>query len=240
MRQMVEELNAKEQLLIGAGILLSIFCLFVITMDNDYNLFTNDQRGYHLFKGGEYKKASKEFSSLSWKGAALYRDGQFKEAAAVLSGTNDPDGIFNHGNSLLMLGKYSEAIDRYEQVLNLRPNWPPAKTNLAIAKKRAKSLEKKGGEMTGGKLGADEFVFSKNPGNKDAGDEVVEGEEPSEAEQRAIWLRQIQTRPADFLRSKFAYQYQMGEIGEIGEGQAETGKKQVQAPKPEPKAGAEQ
>jgi Ca-activated chloride channel family protein len=24
---------------------------------------------------------------------------------------------------------------------------------------------------------------------------------------REIWLRQVQTRPADFLRSKFAYQY---------------------------------
>jgi Ca-activated chloride channel family protein len=53
-------------------------------------------------------------------------------------------------------------------------------------------LKQEGGEGTGGKLGADE---------------VEAGQETGSVEQQAIWLRQVQTRPADFLRAKFAHQY---------------------------------
>jgi Ca-activated chloride channel family protein len=36
---------------------------------------------------------------------------------------------------------------------------------------------------------------------------VEGGQEMTDAELRSIWLRQVQTRPADFLRAKFARQY---------------------------------
>lgn len=190
------------------GLLLSIALVVVCLIDNRYNLLTEDQKGYRLIKGEKFDLAAEEFHSLSWKGVSLYRGGHFEEAANAFSGMDSPEGAFNHGNSLLMLGKYDDAIERYERALTLKPDWPPAVTNLAIAKTRAKSLEKKGGEMTGGKLGADEYVFSNNP-SKNGGEETVAGAEANEAEQRAIWLRQVQTKPADFLRTKFAYQYQM-------------------------------
>lgn len=190
------------------GLLLSLALVVICLIDNSYNLLTEDQKGYRLFKGEKYELAAEEFHSLSWKGVSLYRGGKFEEAANAFSGMDSPEGALNHGNSLLMLGKYEDAIERYERALTLKPAWPPAVTNLAIAKNRAKSLEKKGGEMTGGKLGADEYVFSNNP-SKNGGEETVAGAEATEAEQRAIWLRQVQTKPADFLRTKFAYQYQM-------------------------------
>jgi Ca-activated chloride channel family protein len=30
---------------------------------------------------------------------------------------------------------------------------------------------------------------------------------------QALWLRKVTTKPADFLKAKFAYQYQSGEKG---------------------------
>ena len=75
-------------------------------------------------------------------------------------------------------------------------------------------LKREGGDMTGGKLGADEIVFSDQKSPSSAPDEQVEvegGQELSEAELRAVWLRQVQTKPADFLRAKFAYQYSRGD-----------------------------
>lgn len=200
-----------KRTVVVVGFLCSFILILVCLVDNDYNVLTEDQKGYRLFEKEQFDVAAQEFNSLAWKGVALFRNGQFEEAASAFSGMDSPEGCLNHGNSLVMLGKYEDAIERYERALALKPDWPPAITNLALARTRAKALEKKGGEMTGGKLGADEYVFSNNSSKEKGEEETVAGDEPSEAEQRAIWLRQIQTKPADFLRTKFAYQYQMAE-----------------------------
>ena len=64
--------------------------------------------------------------------------------------------------------------------------------------------------MTDGKMGADEIVFSEGKPSPSAGEEQTEGsQQMSDAELRAVWLRQVQTKPADFLRAKFAHQYGM-------------------------------
>jgi len=60
--------------------------------------------------------------------------------------------------------------------------------------------------MTGGMLGADEIIFTKGKASSEQSEDVVENTAQNEAEMRAIWLRQVQTRPADFLKAKFAYQ----------------------------------
>ena len=90
----------------------------------------------------------------------------------------------------------------------MKPEWEEAQVNLAIARQNAEKLKREGGEGTGGKLGADEFVFSKDKStDRSGGEETVEGAvKLSDAEMRATWLRRVQTKPADFLRTKFAYQ----------------------------------
>ena len=40
-------------------------------------------------------------------------------------------------------------------------------------------------------------------------DQTEDGEPLSDVELREMWLRQVQTKPADFLRAKFLYQYTM-------------------------------
>lgn len=56
---------------------------------------------------------------------------------------------------------------------------------------------------------ADEVVFDDRP--QQSGDskevEVVTGGRMSDGQLQALWLRRIQTKPADFLRAKFAYQF---------------------------------
>ncbi len=79
--------------------------------------------------------------------------------------------------------------------------------NREIAVMRAASLVHEGGDMTGGMLGADEIVFSdKKSPPSDQTEETDGGDPLSDEELRLIWLRQVQTKPADFLRAKFAYQ----------------------------------
>jgi Ca-activated chloride channel family protein len=172
---------------------------------------TPDQQGQRQMARRQYAEAARRFRDPLWQGVALYRDGQFKEAAAAFARVATPEAVFDRGNALLMHGKYAEAIASYDQALHLRPDWPAARANRDLAEARRKQLappeDDAGG--TGGQEKADAYEFDDRP--RQSGDtqevEVVAGANLSEAQVQALWLRRVQTKPADFLRAKFAYQY---------------------------------
>lgn len=173
---------------------------------------TPDQHGQRLFQLRQYNKAAEIYINPQWQATALYRDGQFKPAAGIYAGIGSAEGNFNLANALVMQGKYEEAIKKYDRALTMRPNWEDAEINRRIAGGRAERIKKEGGDMTGGMLGADEIVFDKSQKQGAQDTETVEGSQVlSDAELRAAWLRRVQTKPADFLRAKFAYQYSMKE-----------------------------
>ena len=105
---------------------------------------------------------------------------------------------------------YQAAIDALDRALELRPAWPPAVGNRAIAEARLAALappdDDAGG--TGGELQADEFVAdTTGRTEKSQEQQVMEGSAATtDAELRALWLRRVQTRPADFLKVRFAQQ----------------------------------
>ena len=159
-------------------------------------------------EAGKFTEAAEIYADPMHSGAALYRAGAFKDAAAVFNGVLTPEGFFNRGNALLFQGEYEEAMKAYDQALLLKPRWKEAEENREIAKLRGERLKQEGGEGTGGKLEADDYVFGEK--GETGSPETVEmdgGAKLSDEELRALWLRKVQTRPKDFLRSKFAYQY---------------------------------
>jgi Ca-activated chloride channel family protein len=194
------QLGALALLLAGAG----AFCM----LERDCALLTPDQRGYRDFEQSDFEQAASSFADPMWMAVALYRSGDFAQSASLFAGFDTAEGAFNQGNALVMQGKYDAAVARYSRALQLRPGWEDAEVNRHIAAGRAAALEKKGGNMTDGQMGADDFVFEKGASPPSAGEEQIDGgQDTSDAELRSIWLRQVQTKPADFLRSKFAYQY---------------------------------
>jgi len=193
-------------LVAGSG----LYCL----SQNNCSLLTPDQQGYYLFEQQQYETAATRFADPMWRGIALFRNGDFEQAASLFAGYDTANAAFAQGNALAMQGKYQAAIDRYARALQLQPGWEDARINREIAEARAEALKREGGEMTGSQIGADEIVFEQGKASPSAGDEPVEaGQEASNVEQQAIWLRQVQTRPADFLRAKFAHQYATQNIG---------------------------
>jgi Ca-activated chloride channel family protein len=212
-RQMSKRLS-KKQLWIGAGALVvtlavAIYAWKIVDRDGWAGLLlTPDQQGRWLFQHERYDDAADTFRDPFWQATAWYRAGEFKKAAAIFMGFDTAEGAYNQGNAMAMQGKYKEAVSRYERALELKPEWEDAQVNLTIARQKAKALEQKGGEGTGGKLGADEIRFSdEKADDRSGGEETVEGAvKLSDAEMRTMWLRRVQTRPADFLRAKFAYQ----------------------------------
>jgi len=189
-------------------IVLAVAALCVLLFAPKTFWFKPDQQGQRLANRGDYAEAAKLFSDPLRQGVALYKDAQFKAAAAAFARVNTTEGHFNRGNALVMGGKYEDAVQAFQRALKLRPDWPAALNNLEIARLRAALLKKEGGDMTGGQLGADEIVFETGKGKREGSDtvETEEAQPLSNQELQSLWLRRVQTKPADFLRAKFAFQ----------------------------------
>jgi len=171
--------------------------------------FTPDQQGQQLMRRGNYRAAAETFRDPLRQGIAWFRAGEFAASEQAFARVLTPEAEFNRGNCLVMLGKYDAAVERYTRALELRPGWEDAQVNRQIALARAKLVEQTGGDMGDQQIGADEITFDKkkNTGGQDTN---TEGDQPlSDAQVQALWLRRIQTKPADFLKAKFAYQLVM-------------------------------
>ena len=168
--------------------------------------FTPDQLGQRQFEQAQFVDAAESFEDSFWQGAAWYRAGEFENALQAFSRVGTPEALFNSGNAWVMLGKYERAVDSYDEAIAARPGWQEAIENRELAIARAKLLEAPGGDMGDQKLGADKIVFDKKKDSRGQDTEMA-GEQTTSAESiQAMWLRRVQTQPADFLKAKFAYQ----------------------------------
>ena len=192
----------------GCGVL--VLALLVLTGTRVEDLFsTPNQRGARALARGEFKVAATQFVHPTWRGFAQFRAGEFKSAALNFSARNDALAAFNRGNSQVMLGEYESAMESYDRALSEKPGWEPAVFNRELARLRyaAVNPDVEEGQGTDGQMGADEIVFDNVGGKGDTVQtQVGEGKTLSEEETQALWLRSVQTEPADFLRAKFAFQ----------------------------------
>jgi tetratricopeptide (TPR) repeat protein len=78
---------------------------------------TPDQRGRRLMQEQRYAEAAASFADPMWFGVPEFKAGNFKEAAQIF-GMDMPEAAFDQGNALVMLGKYDEAIARYDGALS--------------------------------------------------------------------------------------------------------------------------
>lgn len=171
---------------------------------------TQDQRGRHLMAQQRYAEAAAEFADPMWAGVAHFRAANFKEAAQTFGGMDTAEAAYDQGNALVMQGKYDEAIARYDRALALRPGWPDAEANRTLARLRAEMVRQKGGDAGDQREGADQIVYDKDKKNQAGQETQVSGAPMSDEAVRALWLKRVQTRPADFLKARFAYQLQAG------------------------------
>jgi Ca-activated chloride channel family protein len=176
--------------------------------------FTPDQQGQRHFKRGEFTAAAQSFRDPMWQGAAWYRAGEFEKAAQTFARRDTAEANFNQGNSWLMRGKYETAITSYDRALGQHPDWREARENRDLAEARAKMVEQKGGDQGDQKIGADKIVFDKKKQSGGQDTTTEGGQAVSDASVQAMWLRRVQTNPADFLKAKFSYQNAMEQEGE--------------------------
>ena len=175
--------------------------------------FTPDQQGQRLLQRGEFQAAAATFRDPIRQGVAWFRAGEFEKAEQAFARTATPEAEFNRGNCLVMRGKYEAAIERFDRALELRPGWEDAQINRAVAVARAKLVDSTGGDMGDQKIGADEIKFDGKKNSEGQDTEVDSSQAMSDSAMQALWLRRVQTKPADFLKAKFAYQLATGDQG---------------------------
>ena len=118
-------------------------------------------------------------------------------------------GRYNEGGALLMHGDYDGAIAAYDRALAIRPDWPEAIENRALAVARRDQLRVddkiREAEQTEA-YDPDAIVVDDRGGKMPKPPEELGAPNLSDAELQASWLRRVQTSPGDFLRAKFAWQ----------------------------------
>jgi Ca-activated chloride channel homolog len=169
---------------------------------------THDQQGRYYFERGEYQKAAAEFEDPLWKGLALSRAGDYEDALNAFALSDSAEAWYNQGNALAHLGKYPEAAQVYQQAIARRSPWPEAQDDLAfveslIPKPKDKDKDKEQQEIAPD-LPPDQVKFDEKGKEGKKTQTVRVKLDPKKLAE--IWMRNIQTTPADFLRRRFAIQ----------------------------------
>jgi Ca-activated chloride channel homolog len=168
---------------------------------------TPDQRGAWLLRQGRFAEAADSFADPVWRGVALMRAGRFSDAEQVFAQADTAVAAYDRGNALVMLGKYPESIGQYDAALRVRPGWSDAIANRALAQARADKFAGLRGEQADQeKFAPDETYRRDRQRNNEPPPGAQASASMTDEEIRALWLRRVQGRPADFLRARFAYQ----------------------------------
>ncbi|MFP6656025.1 MAG: hypothetical protein VCB25_10395 [Myxococcota bacterium] len=174
--------------------------------------WTADQQGRYWLARDEPLRAARSFEDPLWKGLAYYQAGDFKSSSVALAQLETATGRFRYANALARQERLAEARIVYQQVLDLAPEFSEAKFNLAWVQGLLDIDGKRASEAGGGPRQpvADDFALDQQAAAATAESTIRQIREQglSEADRRAMWMRRVQTTPADFLRLKFAYQDQ--------------------------------
>src|SRR5262249_11599938 len=113
------------------------------------------------------------------------------------------ESYFNQGNALAKLGKLPEAVASYREALKRKPDFDAAKANLDLVQKLIPPPKKDDDQQPQDPSEkADEVQFD------DKGKMGKIGQVDIARQTADMWMRNIQTTPAQLLKRKFAIEAQ--------------------------------
>ncbi|MEO6676279.1 MAG: VWA domain-containing protein [Pseudomonas sp.] len=165
--------------------------------------FTRDQQGRWAFEHEHLPQAAALFVDPYWKGIAAYHAADYDLALASFARLETPQAYFYLGNIYVKRFKFDQAIAAYTQALQLQPQFPEATANLALAIALQKDTDS--AEQNAPEVKPDEIKMDKAPGKGQS--KAVQTEQAASDE---LWLQNLSTSPAKFLKQKFSLQDQVG------------------------------
>jgi Ca-activated chloride channel homolog len=167
---------------------------------------TPDQQGRYYFERSEYARAAEAFEDPMLKGIALARVGKYQDALNEFALSDSADAWFNQGDALVHLGKYPEAVNAFRQALLRRNAWPEAQENLKLAQSLIPPPKKKPDAEVEVPPDEDPDKIQFDEKGKKGKKATMQVAQMDPKKLTEIWMRNIQTTPADFLRQRFQMQ----------------------------------
>lgn len=196
----------------AVGVLLTMFYQPNTACADEFrfvNLWlTPNQQGRYYFDRGDYLKAAERFEDPLWKGTAYYAAEKFDQAIIQFERLSTAQGFYNLGNAYAHKEDYPAALIAYEKALSLKKDYPEARFNLEyIQLLIPKPEEQKEGPPGDPTFDPDEIKFDEKGKKGKKGE--IEQTQLTDEQVAELWMRRIQTSPAQFLKLKFSYQIQM-------------------------------
>jgi Ca-activated chloride channel homolog len=170
--------------------------------------FSADQQGRWAFAQGRYLEAAEHFSDPYWQGLAAYQGADFKAALASFQrlttapGPQQANAWLYVGNCQARLHQYPQALAAYEQALALRPGFAQAQANHALVSELQRQFEQDQQVAPEDDEGQQQYD-EQGKADSQSAKVRVNGPRALSAE---LWLRNLNTSPAGFLKQKFKLQ----------------------------------
>lgn len=169
---------------------------------------TPDQQGRRLYEAHRYREAAAAFADPEWRAMALIRAGDYQQAADLLAPIQSPRAQYDRGVALVRGRDYAGGKAAFEAALALEPREAgvaaDAKANLEVTNRIIAYLtEMRQAEDQDQGAEPPDATTDDLTGDKGATTRITAGAGLSE-EAADQWMRQVETRPADFLKSRFA------------------------------------
>ena len=176
--------------------------------------WTPDQQARRLFEAGSFGEAAARFENPHWKGVAAYRAGDLDLAAAQFARLATPEGAYNLGNTFALMELYEDALVAYDEALEARPDWQEALQNRDLVQALIavpEDPEAQGSPGAPPSFDPDEVQVDEQGEQGEQGE--VEMSLLSDDQIAEMWMRRLQTSPAEFLRWRFAIEAARDEGG---------------------------
>lgn len=165
---------------------------------------TPDQQGRRLYEAHRYPEAAAAFADPEWRATALVRAGKYQDAADLLAPIETTRAQYDRGVALVRGRDYAGGKAAFEAALTLDPANADAKVNLEVTDRIIAYLtETRQAEDQGAQSEPPDATTTDLTGDQGKAVRIDAGSQLSE-DSADQWMRQVQTKPADFLKSRFA------------------------------------
>jgi Ca-activated chloride channel family protein len=165
--------------------------------------WTPDQQGRRLYEARDYPEAAAAFADPEWRAAALFRAGRYAESAALLAPVETSRAQYNRGTALVHGRDYQGALAAFEAALALDPANAAAEENLDVTKRIVAYLTEAREESDDEQADTADATVDDLTGDEGKRVRIDAGSQLSE-DAAEEWMRGVETKPADFLKSRFA------------------------------------